>query len=290
MSDVIPVLMSGLSYGAVFALTAVGFLLIYKGTGVINFAQGDLVTMGAYVLIWSATLVGLPWILAAAATLAIMFLSGVIIERVAVAPLRSRHVAVSVVATLGAALIIQAALIRWQGAQAKTVPSPLANKTLAVGGTHIQIQQVVLIAVTVVIVLGLIWIFQKTALGRDLRALADDRETAALYGVPVARLSMLSWGMAALLAGVGGILAGPISPIDIAFGYSLMFGAFGAAMLGGFGSIAGAAISAGLIGVSRSVLDFYVIHDYAVLVPYVIIIAVIAFRPMGLFGRAEARL
>ena len=290
MSEFIPIAMSGLSYGAVFALAAVGFLLIYKGTGVINLAQGDLITMAAYVQIWAATLVGLPWPVAVVATLVIMFGAGVVLERVAVAPLRSRNVAVSVVATLGASLVIQAALNFWQGSQPKTVPSPFADVTVDVAGARVQVQQIVLIVVTGLVVAAVVWVFTRTRLGRDLRALAGDRETATLYGVPVKRLSMLSWGLGAALAGLAGILAGPITPVDLVYGYALMFGAFGAVMLGGFGSIVGAAIAAVVLGLGRSLLGFYVLDDYAVLVPYVAIILVIALRPRGLFGRAEERL
>lgn len=290
MSDFVSVAMSGLSYGAVFALAAVGFLIIYKGTGVINLAQGDLITMSAYVMIWSSTLVGMPWFVAVLASFVVMFCSGMLLERVVVAPLRSRNVVVSVVATLGASLVIQAGLNRWQGAQPKVVPSPFSDKTFAVGSATIQVQQVVLIVATVLILLLVLWGFHRTAIGRDLRALASDRETATLYGVPVARLSMASWGLGASLAAVAGVLAGPIAPVDLNYGFALMFGAFGAVMLGGFGSIVGAAIAAAIIGLSRALLGFYILEDYAVLVPHLVIILVIALRPMGLFGRAEERL
>jgi branched-chain amino acid transport system permease protein len=290
IADFIVLVVAGLTQAAIFTLTAMGFLLIYRGTGVVNFAQGDLITLGAYIAIWASTTLKLPWAGVLLLTVVAMFGVGVLLERTAVAPLRTRSLQVSVVATLGASYIIQTVIVHWQGSVPKNVPSPLANRVVVVFGAHLQWLGLLVIAVAALIVVCLTLVFSRTNLGRNFRAMASDRSTATLYGVPVVRLSMLAWGTAAALAGLAGVLAGPLVPIDVTFGYDLMFGAFGAAMLGGFGSVAGAAVGAVVIGLATSLLGHYFLKDYSTVIPFVLIIVVIAVRPMGFFGRAESRL
>lgn len=279
---------AGVSQGAVVALAALGFLLVYKATGVVNFAQGDLITLGAYLAIWLSRDMGAPILLAYAGALAMMFGIGVVLERVAYAPLRGRSIHVVVIATLGAAIVIRTVLSLWLGATPVALDTPLRGQLWRIGGAAIPYQRIAIVVVTLVVVAGLGWLFGRTDFGRQVRALAADRETARMYGVRSARLSMVAFGLSAALAGLAGVLIGPAaSSFDLTLGFSVMLGGFAAAVLGGFGSLTGVVLGGFLIGLVEQLLGGYVFRDYRGAFPFVLMILVIALRPQGLLpGRA----
>ena len=321
---------AGLAQGSVVALAAIGFLVIEKATGIANFAQGDLITLGAFLGVWATDKVGLApdglglslgvgYLL----TLAIMFAVGVGIERVAYAPLRGRSVHVVVIATLGVALVIRTILGLWQGTSPRSLQTwfgagnSLDNflffqdgvlridiEFLGVHDAVISAQRVVIIVVTAITVVAMMLLFSRTSFGRQVRAIAADRETARLYGVKATRLSMLSFGIASLLAGLGGLMIGPLGSFDLTLGFSYMLLGFAAAVLGGFGSLGGVALGALLIGFTEQLFgglllpklveqlggDPANVLKYRSVFPYVLMLVVIAIRPQGLFGKTERRL
>jgi branched-chain amino acid transport system permease protein len=285
----ISLLSSGLSQGAIVALAALGFLLMYKATGVISFAHGDMITLGTYLAIWLIQDHDTPYLLGYILAIAMMFGIGVVTERVAYAPLRGRSVHVVVIATFGAAIAIRALLGIWQGTTPRGLYSPLKNKTWAVGGAFIPKQRIAIFVVTVVVVLAMLWLFNRTQFGRQVRAVADDTETARLQGVPVNRMSMIAFGLATALAGLAGVLIGPSQSVDLNLGFGVMLGGFAAAILGGFGSLGGVVIGGFLIGLAENLVGGYCVRDYKSAYPFVLMILVIAFRPEGLFTRGGAR-
>ena len=312
------------------ALAAIGFLMIEKATGIANFAQGDLITLGAFLGVWATDQVGLApdglglslgvgYLL----TLAIMFAVGVGIERVAYAPLRGRSVHVVVIATLGVALVIRTILGLWQGTSPRSLQTwfgaggSLDNflffqdgvlridiEFLGIHDAVISAQRVVIIVVTAITVVAMMLLFSRTSFGRQVRAIAADRETARLYGVKATRLSMLSFGIASMLAGLGGLMIGPLGSFDLTLGFSYMLLGFAAAVLGGFGSLGGVALGALLIGFTEQLFgglllpklveqlggDPANVLKYRSVFPYVLMLVVIAIRPQGLFGKTERRL
>jgi branched-chain amino acid transport system permease protein len=281
----IALLASGAAQGAIVALAALGFLLIYKATGVVNFAQGDLITLGAYLAVWASGDLGLSWLPAYALAISGMFVIGVLLERVAYAPLRGRSVHVVVIATLGAALVMRTAIGIWQGTRPKYLPSPVSAKVWHVGGAAIAYQRVVIVVVTLLVVAAVLWVFQRTAVGRQLRAVAADRETARLYGVRVNRLSMAAFGTSAALAGLAGVLIGPLGSVDQNLGFAVMLGGFAAAILGGFGNLIGVVVGGLLLGIVEQVVGGYWVRTYKSALPFVLMILVIAVRPQGLLTR-----
>ena len=168
----------------------------------------------------------------------------------------------------------------------------------------ISAQRVVIMVVTAVVVLGIMGLFSRTSFGRQVRAIAADRETARLYGVKASRLSMLSFGISAALAGLAGILIGPLGSFDLSLGFSYMLLGFAAAVLGGFGSIGGTVLGAIMIGLTEELFGGQMVPllvdqlggngteaaRYRAVLPYVLMLVVIAVRPQGLFGRASSRL
>lgn len=284
MSRFVALLSAGIASGAIYALVALGFVLIYKATGVINFAQGDLATLGAYLAFWAASTHGLATGWAYVVAIGLMFLVGVALERVTAAPLRNRSVHVVVIATLGAGLAIRAGIGIWQGSRPRNLRSPLGIRTFEVLGARIPMQNVLIVAVTAVVVVGLLVLFQMTQFGRQLRALATDNEAARLQGVMVTRMSVLTFGLAGALAGLGGVLFAPIASVNLNLGFVAMLNGFAAAILGGFGRIGGVVVGALMIGVVEQMAAGYIAHQFREVYPFALMILVIALRPEGLFG------
>jgi branched-chain amino acid transport system permease protein len=323
---------AGLAKGAIVSLAAMGFIMIMKATGIANFAQGDLITVGGYLALWATSKVlpaqdglGLSLGLGYLLVIVLMFVLGIGIERVAYAPLskRTRDVHVVVIATLGVAIIVRTIMGVWQGSEPRFLRSwfntggslddfalftdGIVRIDVGFLGIHdavISAQRVVIMAVTAVVVLGIMALFSRTSFGRQVRAIAADRETAQLYGVKASRMSMLSFGISAALAGLAGILIGPLGSFDLTLGFSYMLLGFAAAVLGGFGSLGGTVLGAIMIGLTEELFGGQMLPllvealggnpetalQYRSTLPYVLMLVVIAIRPQGLFGRAGQRL
>lgn len=290
MSTFVALSASALAYGAVLALAALGFLVLFKATGVVNFAHGDLITLGGYLALWFIADLHTAPLAGYLCAIVVMFGIGVLLERVAFAPLRRRPHLTVLIATLAAALVLRAAISMWQGSNPQRLPSPVGDATLTVFGAPIAVQRLVIIVVAGICITGLVLVFGRTSFGRQLRALASDRMAAELYGVNTSRVSVMAWGISAALAALAGILVAPLSALDINFGFAMMLAAFAAAVLGGFGSLWGAALGALLVGVIQHLIGGYVLQDYAVVMPYVAMLLILALRPQGLLGRAVTRL
>ena len=282
MARFISLLISGVSLGFVMALVALGFLVLYKATGIVNFAHGDLVTLGAYFALWGTTSLGMPTIAAYAFALVLMFAVGITLERVAYAPLRKRPVLIVVIATLAASLVIEAALSLWWGSTPQALPSPVGNGVVMAFGAPIPDQEILIIIVCLVIISALFYVFHRTSIGRQVRALASDREMAEMVGIRSRRISVFVFAVSATLAGVAGLLIAPLSAVSITFGFSAMITAFVAAVIGGFGSFLGVVIGGLFIGLLQQVVGGYLVPNYADTLPFVVLFIVIAIRPEGL--------
>jgi branched-chain amino acid transport system permease protein len=321
---------AGLAKGAVVALSALGFVMIIKATGIANFAQGDLITLGAFLGFWATDKTGiakngleLSLLLGYIVALALMFVIGLAIERVAYAPLKGREIHVVVIATLGVAIIIRTLLAIWQGTEPRFLQSwfntgqdlenfgPFGKGTLTINigflGVHdavIAAQRVIIMVVTAIVVVLIMLLFARTSFGRQVRAIAADRETARMYGVPATRLSMLSFGISALLAGLAGLMIGPLGSFDLTVGFTYMLLGFAAVTLGGFTSIPGVVAGGVMIGLTEELFGGLMLPKlvdalggsagdalkYRATLPFVLMLVVIAVRPQGLFGRIGGRL
>lgn len=282
MSRFVLLTVSGLADGAIYALIAIGFVLIYKATGIISFAQGDLVTLGAYVALWAYNDMGLT--LSTAAIIAIVALAvvGAVLELVAAAPLRGRSVHVMVIATLGAALVIRSLVIRWQGTTPQRLPGFFGYRTVELWGARIPVQQLLIIGGSALTLLLMALLLQRTGFGRQVRALATDRETAMLQGIRVDVLSMAAFALASALAAVAAVLVAPTQQLTPTFGFGPMLFAFAAAILGGFGRIGGVAIAAVILGVLQQWGAGYIDPGWREVYPFVLMLLILAARPKGL--------
>lgn len=287
MERFVALFFSGLTDGSVTALAAVGLLVLYKATSIINFAHGDLVTLGAYFGVWLTADHGWPYGLAVVGVACVMFAVGAAVDTVAVAPLRGKSVHVVVIATLGLALAIRSLIGNWRGTRPERLESPLQSGTTEVFGASINHHRVAIIVVAVVLVAVVAVLFQRTRVGREVRAVAADRDMARLLGIRAGALSMGSFGVSAALAGICGALIAPLSTTELTLGFAVMLNAFAAMIIGGFGSIRGVVIAAFVIGLLERVVGGYVFTDYSSAFPFLFMIAAIAVRPEGLFGAQE---
>lgn len=287
MERFVALVFSGITDGAVTALAAVGLLVLYKATGIVNFAHGDLITLGAFIDVWLVTDHGLPYVLGTALACLAMVVVGVVLERIAVAPLRGKSVHVVVIATLGLALAIRSVIANWQGTDPKRLDSPVQSGRSELFGAVLNHHRIVVVVVAAAVLAAVVWFFQKTRYGREVRALAADRDMARLVGVRAGLLSMGAFGVSAALAGLCGALIAPLSAAELTLGFGLMLNAFAAMIIGGFGSVGGVIAAGLLIGMVERVLGGYVLTDYSAALPFVFMIAAIAVRPQGIFGARE---
>ena len=287
MEKFVALAFSGLAQGAIVALAAIGLLLLYKASGIINFAHGDLITLGAYLALWQINDLGFPIVVGYLGAVVVMFAVGIAMERLAVAPLRGKSLHVVVIATLGLALAIRSLIALWQGTGTHRLASPVEGDTTSILGASISHQRFLIVVVASAVVLALVWFFGRTSFGRQLRALAADRDMARLLGVRASLMSMVGFGLSAALAGVAGVLIAPLGGVEITLGFGIMVNSFAAMVMGGFGSLWGVAIAGLMIGVVERLIGGYVLVDYASSLPYVLMLVVIALRPEGLFGRRE---
>jgi branched-chain amino acid transport system permease protein len=285
----IALVVSGITYGAAFALVALGFLVLYNATGVINFAHGDLMSLGAYLAFWLIAQHHFPVVWGYVAALALMAVVGVVLERIAYAPLRKRPVLVVVVSTLGAATAIRAAVNLWQGAALRELPSPVSSGGISFAGTVVPYQSMLVVGVALVVIPGVLVILRRTSLGRQLRATADDREAAEVSGVNVRGLTILTFAASSTLAALAGIVVAPVVGLNLTFGFSLMLGAFAAAVLGGFGSVGGAVLAGVGLGLLQQVVGGYYFQAYSQSVPFAVMIIAIVIRPSGIFSSQSAQ-
>lgn len=290
MAKFVALLASGVAYGAVLMLVALGFVVLYKATGIINFAHGDLVTLGAYVAYWAWASGGVPIVLSYILAIALLFLCGLLVERIAYVPLRRRPPMVVVIATLAVAVIIEGLIELWQGSTPKSLPSPLGSDTIHLFGATIAAQRILIIGVSAVVVVAVLMVFQRTSIGRQVRALASDQETSQLYGVRTRAVSLGAFGTSAALAALAGVLVAPLSAVDLTFGFTLMINAFVAVVIGGFESLGGTALGALGIGIVQQVVGGYVLSSYSDSLPLIAIFIVIALKPRGFVELRRARL
>ncbi|MFI0369122.1 branched-chain amino acid ABC transporter permease [Actinomadura sp. 1N219] len=280
MDRFIALLFAGFSTGAVYALVASGIVLVHKASGAVNFAQGDLLTLGAFVYL--AFTGGMAPMAAVALTIVVLFLVGGAIERIVFVPLRDQPRLTVAVATFGIALAIQAGLTVWQGSDPQSVPSAFGHGSVDVLGTPLPVLSLWTILITAIVFAGMYALFQFTQVGRMVRALAADREVAVLYGVPASGLNFLTFGLSGALAALGGVLLGPSIAISPMMGFSIVLFVFAAVTIGGFDSMGGVAASAVVLGVAQQLLTGYVSSAYTNAYPFLVMLALLLVRPTGL--------
>lgn len=285
-------MVNGLSLGAIYALIALGYTMVYGTLQLINFAHGEVYMMGAFVALYLARWMGVvahptvPGVLVVALG-AMVFCAalGMAIERLAYRPLRGSTRLNMLITAIGMSLLLQNVGLQLFGA-IDSFPTLLPEAMWDVGGVKLRSNDAITLGVTLVLMLGLTYVVERTQIGRAMRAVSHSRETAALMGIPVDRVISVTFAIGSILAAAAAILVAMdkhvIKP-DMGATYGLK--AFVAAVLGGIGSIPGAVAGGFLLGVSETMVSGYLASTYRDAIAFAILILVLLVRPSGLLGR-----
>jgi len=277
-------LLSGLTVGAIYALVALGFAIIYNASHVINFAQGEFVMIGGMLSV-SLAGAGLPLLLAIPAAVLAAAAVGLALEKFAVEPARGASVVTLIIITIGASILLRGlATLVWDKNLHALKPFS-GDQPIALGGATILPQSLWVLGVTLAIVLLLGWFFGRTLLGKALLATSHNPLAAQLCGISVRTVLRVAFGLSAALGAIAGILIAPITLTSWDVGVMLGLKGFAAAILGGLGSGVGAVAGGLLLGIIESLGAGYLSSAYKDAIAFVIILAVLFFMPSGLFGR-----
>jgi branched-chain amino acid transport system permease protein len=282
-------LLTGVTVGAIYALVALGFAIIYNASQVINFAQGEFVMVGGMAAVSLAN-AGWPLPLAIGAAVALAALLGLALEKLAVEPARGAPVVTLIIITIGASILLRGlATLIWDK-NVHALPAFSGEKPLLVAGATVLPQSLWVLGATLVIVALLAGFFNRTLLGKALLATSHNRLAAELCGISVRRVLMVAFGLSAALGAVAGILVAPITFTAWDVGVMLGLKGFAAAILGGLGSGAGAVLGGLVLGIAESMGAGYVSSAYKDVIAFVVMLAVLMFLPGGLLGaRASDR-
>jgi branched-chain amino acid transport system permease protein len=288
VSIVIQLLVAGLSTGSIYALVALGLVLAFKGTGILNFAHGELVALGAYVALFLTVLLHLPYWQVLILTLVIMAAVGALFERLLIRPLMRAPSFTVVVATVAIGLMIKNALrLSWQESIA-TLPSPLDGVIVRVGEVNINPQYLWIIFCSISIMGLLALFFRKNLTGKALQAVAQNQEAARMMGIRVSLVFPLTFAISSAIAALAGVLISPLVGIQPELG-SIILKGFVAAILGGFNSLLGCVVGGLVLGILETFGGAFIGGTFKDITAFVILMIVLLLRPNGIFGRADTR-
>ncbi|MER2509460.1 branched-chain amino acid ABC transporter permease [Amaricoccus sp.] len=284
MAELMQFLLSGITVGAVYALVALGFTIIYNASDVVNFAQGEFVMLGGMITVF-ANLAGLPIPLAALVAIAATACVGVALNKLAIEPARGAPVVSLIIITIGASIFIRGVAQLVFDKQLHRFPAFSGDTPIAILGATILPQSLWVLAGAVVVFIGLWLFFTKTLTGRAVLATSNNRLAAQLVGINTNWVMTLSFALSAAIGALAGVLVTPITNTAYDVGIPLALKGFAAAMLGGMGAPVGALVGGILLGLIESLTAGYISSVYKDAAAFVVILIVLFVMPGGIFGR-----
>ena len=283
--QVLQLLISGIAQGCIYGLIALGFVLIYKATETVSFAQGDLMMLGAFAAFAGMSMFGMPFWLAALLAIVAMAAFGVLLELVVIRPILGQPQFTIVMLTIGIAYVARGliTMVPGIGTDTNTLPVPYKDQVWNLGPLVLNVEQMVIIAATAVLCGLLFAMFRYSKLGIAMQASSQNQLAAYYMGIPVQRLNGLAWGLAAAVAAVAGLLLAPITFVHANMGL-IGLKAFPAAVVGGFGSLPGAIVGGLVIGIVESLSGFYLPDGFKDTAAYIVVLIMLMVKPNGLFG------
>ncbi len=290
MEIIIQSLVSGIVVGSIYALVALGFVLIYKSTAVINFAQGELLLFGAFLCLTLVTVLKIPFWLAFFATLIAAALLGLLLERLFLRPMIGEPIISIIMLTIGLASVLKGIIHIIWGSETKVYPEVFPSEPVTIG--KILVSQVYIYSVAFAVICLILFnlFFKFSTAGIAMRAVANDQQAAQSMGISIKRIFGVAWAIAAVVASIGGILIGNINGVNSslsAFGLKV----FPAVILGGLDSIPGAILGGLIIGVLEALSGIYLDPLFEggtkEVVPFIVLVIVLMIKPYGLFGTEE---
>jgi branched-chain amino acid transport system permease protein len=285
------VFISGLVVGSIYSLVALGFVIIYKATKVVNFAQGELLMFGAYVCFSLTVEYGLPFPAAFLLTLGFSLLLGLTVERLALRPLIGQPIISVVMVTIGLSSVLKSLVQLVWGTQIKVFPQVLPADPVTIGGLPVAPVYIVAFALSLALFGAFSAFFKYSRTGIAMRATAFDQAAAASMGISIKRIFAMSWCIAAVVSAIGGVILGNINGINSQLGY-LGLKVFPAVILGGLDSMLGAALGGLIIGVLENVCDglakdLLSLDGFKDVAAFAVLVVVLMIKPHGLFGTHE---
>ena len=283
--QLIQLLIAGVAQGCIYGLIALGFVLIYKATETVSFAQGDLMALGAFCGLALMTVFGWPFWAALVASVALLALFGLVAERLVIRPILGQPAFSIVMLTIGMGYLVRGliTMLPGIGTETHTLPVPYQDEVAHLGALVINLEHAVVIGVTAVLCLALYTLFRYTRIGIAMQAASQNQLAAYYMGIPVRRLNGWVWALAAAVAALAGLLLAPITFVHANMGL-IGLKAFPAAVVGGFSSLPGAIAGGLVIGLVESLSGFYLPEGFKDVAAYVVVLIMLMLKPNGLFG------
>ena len=281
----VQLVISGIAQGCIYGLIALGFVLIYKATETVSFAQGELMMLGAFCGLACMTMLGFPFWLAVLPAIVAMALFGILLERIVIRPILGQPAFSIVMLTIGIGYVARGliTMLPGIGTETHTLPVPYQDQVWNMGSLVLNAVQLVVIGVTALLCAGLYAMFKYSKLGIAMQAASQNQLAAYYMGIPVKRLNGLVWGLASAVAAIAGLLLAPITFVHANMGF-IGLKAFPAAVVGGFGSLPGAIVGGLVIGIVESLAGFYLPEGFKDIAPYLVVLIMLMVKPNGLFG------
>jgi branched-chain amino acid transport system permease protein len=286
--EFLQVLITGLGQGCLYGLIALGFVLIYKATEIVNFAQGDLLMLGAFFAVTYVGILDLPYWLAFLLTIVSMAVFGYLLDMLVIRSMIGESQFSVIILTISIGFILRSVAGGIWGSDILSLEAPYSGEMADVAGLVIGQEYLVVIAGTIVLSLALYLFFKFSSLGIAMQAASQNQLAAYYMGIPVKRVFSLIWAISALVAAVAGILMAPISLVSPQMGF-IGIKAFAAAVIGGFGSLPGALLGGLIIGSSEQLAGTYLPTGFQEITAYVIMFLVLTLRPQGLFAQIQQK-
>lgn len=278
-------LVNGLTQGSLYALVAIGFVIIFGTMNLVTFAHGEVYMIGAFVGYFALSVYHLPWVVALLSGMAAAWVMGVLIEKAAFRPLRATGHMPPLLITIGLSIILKDGAVILFGAENRPVPS-LYGETIHVGGAQVSVLQLVILGLAGLLIVALRLLLHGTKIGRAMRATAQDHEAAYAMGVNVNRVFSISFALASCLGGAAGVLVGIYyNTVYASMGGTAGLKGFAACIFGGLTSIPGAILGGLIIGVVENLTVQFIASGYRDVVAFLVMVLVLVLRPQGLLGK-----
>jgi branched-chain amino acid transport system permease protein len=288
LAQILQLLVNGIAIGAIYALVALGLVLSYKATEILNFAHGDVLMAGAFFAWGMIVVVGIPFWIAGVLTIALVTLLSCLLEQRVMRLIAGQPQFAGVMLTIGLAFMIRGAVSMGFGPESRKYETPWSGKTSDFGGVVIADLNLVIVAAALLITAGLFWFLRKTETGVAIQAASQNQLAAFLSGVRVKRLNSMVWGISGAIAAASGLLLAPITLVDIGLWF-VVLKAMAALVVGGFGSVPGAIVGGLVIGVIEQFVGLYGPEGAKDIAAYVGLIVVLVLFPRGILGEAHGR-
>ena len=289
MDKFLQLTLTGLTNGAIFGLVALGFVLIYKASDVINFAQGDFMLVGAFITYGLIVQIGLPWSISILLAVVIAVILGVVVERLVLRPMIGEPIISVIMVTIGLSSLLKAIVNAIWGTTGRAFPSFLPDTPVNIGGALVPLDRFIALAIVTVLLAAFMLFFRYSKEGIAMRATADDQQAALSMGISVKRIFAIAWSIAAVVAAIAGVIVANIVELNGAAVAGIGLRVFPVVILGGLDSIPGAIVGGIIIGLLETYTAGYTSPELGLsaVVPFIVLILILMVKPYGLFGEVR---